>query len=92
MQIEVTGRKIDLTESIKSHAHAAFGKIGEHYSGISAALTFEKDNHLFRAHTEYRCERGDLYVANAEDADLYHAIDLACDKLRRQLGSKKTTH
>lgn len=92
MQIEVTGRKIDLTDSIKQHTNAAFGKLNDHYSGISATLTFEKDNHIFRAHTEYRCDRGELYVADAEDNDLYHAIDLACDKLRRQMSSRKSTH
>lgn len=92
MQIEVTGRKIDLTESIKEHAKTALNKINQHYSGISASLVFEKNRHLFHVHVEYREEHGQLFNAVAEDSDLYVAIDLACDKLRSQLNSNKAVH
>lgn len=92
MQIEVTGRKIELTDSIKQHAHSAFHKLNDHYSANLATLVFEKDRHLFRAHTEYRDDHGHVYNATAENSDLYHAIDLACEKLRSQLNSNKVLH
>lgn len=92
MQIEVTGRKIELTDSIREKASAAFHKINDHYSGMKASLLFEKEKINFRAHAEYTCEHGGLYIAEAHHEDLYHAIDLACDKLRNQLSSKRSTH
>lgn len=92
MQIEVTGRKIELTDSIREKATAAFNKLNDHYSGMKASLIFEKEKFRFRALTEYTCDKGGVHVAEAYHEDLYHAIDLACDKLRNQLSSKRTTH
>jgi ribosomal subunit interface protein len=92
MQIEVTGRKIELTPAIKERAHSAFDKLNEHFSAINARLIFEKDGREFRAHTEYRIDNGDFFSAESLHEDLYQAIDEACGKLRVQLQSNKRVH
>ncbi|MFK4132360.1 ribosome hibernation-promoting factor, HPF/YfiA family [Pseudomonas luteola] len=92
MQIEVTGRKIELTPSIVEKVNSSFEKLNEHYSGLSAKLIFEKEHRCFRALAEYTCEHGEQFVASAEHEDLYQAINKSCDKLRGQLASNKRTH
>jgi ribosomal subunit interface protein len=92
MQIEVTGRKIELTPAIDERARSAFNKLNDHFPAINARLTFEKDGRIFRAHTEYRTDNGDFFSAESMLEDLYQAIDDSCGKLRVQLQSKKRVH
>ena len=89
MNIQITGRHIEVTSAIKSYVDEKIGKVGLYFDNISSTkviLTVEKGNQVAEA---IIIVPGSEFVAKADDKDLYTAIDKLEDKLARQLTKHK---
>jgi ribosome hibernation promoting factor len=89
MQIDVTGRHVDITDSLKSYVENKFQRLERHFEHINnthVILSVEKDRQ--KAEATVHVNRGNLFADN-EQEDMYAAIDGLIDKLDRQLKKHK---
>lgn len=89
MNIQITGRHVEVTDAIKSYVNEKIGKVGQYFDNITSTkviLDVEKDHQVAEAIV---IVPGSEFVAKAEDKDLYAAIDMLEDKLARQLKKHK---
>ena len=89
MQIDVTGRHVDVTDSLKAYVENKFQKLERHFEHINnthVILSVEKERQ--KAEATVHVNRGNLFADN-EQADMYAAIDGLIDKLDRQLKKHK---
>jgi ribosome hibernation promoting factor len=89
MQIDVTGRHVDITDSLKAYVESKFQKLERHFEHINnthVILSVEKDRQ--KAEATVHVNRGNLF-ADDEQEDMYAAIDGLIDKLDRQLKKHK---
>jgi putative sigma-54 modulation protein len=95
MQITVTGHQMDVTEPLRNYAAEKIGRLQRHFDNMTTSnvvLHVEKNRHLAEATIH---AKGVTLHANAEDADMYAAIDSLADKLDRQVlkhKEKSTSH
>ena len=89
MNIQITGRHIEVTSAIKNYVDEKIGKVGVYFDNITSSkviLSVEKGNQVAEA---IIIVPGSEFVAKVEDKDLYAAIDKLEDKLARQLKRHK---
>jgi len=89
MQIQITGRHVEITEAIKSYVDEKVNKIEHHFDNITdvrVILSIEKENQIAEAIVNVP---GMDIIAKAEDKDLYSAIDMLQEKLVRQITKHK---
>lgn len=89
MQIDVTGRHVDITDSLRSYVENKFQKLERHFEHINnthVILSVEKERQ--KAEATVHVNRGNLF-ADDEQEDMYAAIDGLIDKLDRQLKKHK---
>ncbi len=89
MQINVTGRHVDITDSLKSYVENKFQRLERHFEHINnthVILSVEKERQ--KAEATVHVNRGNLFADN-EQGDMYAAIDGLIDKLDRQLKKHK---
>jgi len=90
MQINITARHLKLTDAIDSYVKQKISKVGKFFDGDSvwahAILSVEKNRQIteivFHAY-------GKAFRAKEESDDLYASVDLAVDKLTKQLKKQK---
>lgn len=89
MQISVTGQNIDLTDSLHNYVKEKMEKIERHFDNVThihVVLSVEKTRQM--AEATINTSGADLH-ANAENEDMYAAIDALIDKLDRQVKKHK---
>ena len=89
MQLDVTGRHVDVSESLKAYVETKFQRLERHFEHINnthVILSVEKDRQ--KAEATVHVNRGNLF-ADEEKEDMYAAIDGLIDKLDRQLKKHK---
>lgn len=89
MNIQITGRHVDVTASIKKHVEEKIGKVEHFFDHITTTkiiLSVEKDNQVAEGIVTVP---GHEYVAKAEDKDLYTAIDMLESKMSAQIRKHK---
>lgn len=92
MRVNVVGKNMDVTDAIRTYAEQKVAKLPKHYDGvqqITVRLEQNAHNKGFHAEIVADVEKHDDFVGNATEPDLYHAVDLAVDKVSRQLTSFK---
>lgn len=85
MQINLSGHHVELTDALRDYVTGKFERIERHYERINSVqviLNVEKLKHI--AEAKLNVSGGELF-ANAEDTNMYAAIDVLVDKLDRQL-------
>lgn len=87
MDINVTGRKMNVGEALTTHVTDRLQAITEKYftRSIDASATFHKEGHLTRADISLHANQGINMQARAETDDPYAAFELAADKIEKQL-------
>ncbi len=87
MQVTVTGKQMDVGESLRSHAEAATAAIADKYFGkaIEAHVVFCRERHLFLSDILVHAGRGLSVQCHGEAADAYAAFDDAAERLEKQL-------
>jgi putative sigma-54 modulation protein len=85
MQLNISGHHVDITDSLRAYAEEKVQKLQRHYDHITNAhvvLTVEKLRQ--RAEATLHVSGAELF-ADADNEDMYAAIDALIDKLNRQL-------
>ena len=89
MDITITGHHLEVTQSLKDYVQEKMQKLERHFdqvTSIDVILSVEKQRHKAEATIPVN---GNKIFANAEDQDMYAAIDALLDKLDRQIIKRK---
>jgi putative sigma-54 modulation protein len=89
MQINVTGRHLDVTDPIRQYVHDKLERIERHVDNqvdVHVILSIEKLRQKAEATLHVN---GSKLHAEAEDEDMYAAVDALADKLDRQIRKYK---
>ncbi|MBE7049529.1 MAG: ribosome-associated translation inhibitor RaiA [Ruminococcaceae bacterium] len=90
MKITTTGRKINVTDGLRSYVEKKISKLGRFFSddaNVQVTLSVQKDDHIVEV-TIYH--EGMIFRAEIRDTDMYAAIDKVVDVLERQIRKQKT--
>jgi putative sigma-54 modulation protein len=85
MQINLTGRHLDITDAIRGYVNEKFERLARHFdhmTHIHVILSVEKLSQ--KAEASFHISGHDVF-ADAEHEDMYAAIDSLIDKLDRQV-------
>jgi putative sigma-54 modulation protein len=85
MQITITGHHLDITDSLRDYVNSKLSRLERHFdqvTNIDVILSVEKLRQTAEATVPVN---GSKLFANAEDQDMYAAIDALVDKLDRQI-------
>ena len=89
MQLNITGRHIEVTEALNDYIHEKLKRISRHFDqvlNINVILEVQKLEHKAEASLHVS---GNHIFADATSSDMYAAIDALTDKLDRQLVKHK---
>ncbi len=89
MNLTITGHHLDVTPAIREYVLSKLTRVKRHSDNlidISVIMTVEKLKHSVEANVHLSGK--DIFV-QAEDADMYAAIDSLADKLDRQIVKHK---
>ena len=89
MQIDITGHHVDITPALRDYTTEKMARLERHFDKVSkihVILSVEKLLH--RAEATVSANGASLF-ANAEEPDMYAAIDSLIDKLDRQANKLK---
>lgn len=90
MNIKITGRTEDVTKAMKKKASAKVAKLMKFYGRITwVDVKMDVEQERNRVEVSAGLSRGATVVGKAESTDMYAAIDLATDKIARQLRRHK---
>jgi ribosome hibernation promoting factor len=87
MQVLVTGKQIDIGDSLRGHAEATTTAIVARYfdRAIEAHVVFCRERHLIVADISMHAGRGLVVQCHGEASDAYVAFDDAAERLDKQL-------
>ena len=89
MRISITGQHVEVTEPLRAYIEKKMDRIVRHSDqllDVHYVLSVEKLRH--KAEATLKIRGGDLH-ADAEDLDMYAAIDALADKLDRLVKKRK---
>ncbi|HET6655474.1 MAG TPA: ribosome-associated translation inhibitor RaiA [Gammaproteobacteria bacterium] len=95
MEMNLTGRHVDISPSLRGYVDDKLGRIERHFdyaTDVHVILSVEKLQHKAEARLNVP---GNEMFADATEQDMYAAIDQLVDKLDRQVRTfkeKKTNH
>ncbi len=85
MNLNLTGRHLDITPAIRQHVTDKIAKIKSHFDGVmDVAVILSVDKLRQKAEGSVHLSGKDVFV-EAEDDNLYVAIDGMIEKLERQI-------
>ncbi|MCC5852114.1 MAG: ribosome hibernation promoting factor [Alkalimonas sp.] len=85
MQINLTGRHVEITEALKDYVDNKFAKLErhfEHINNVHVVLNVEKLQQI--AEAKLNLNGGEVFAVS-ESENMYAAIDQLIDKLDRQV-------
>ncbi len=85
MQINISGHHVEVTQALKDYVQSKVDKLERHFeyiTNVQVTLTVEKL--IQKAEATVHASGAELH-ANADDENMYAAIDGMTDKLDRQL-------
>lgn len=84
MQMNISGKNIEVTEALKTHVHQQFEKISRHLHNMTNVhVILSIDAHEQVAEATINVKNDQLF-AKASETDMYAAIDSLSKKLDRQ--------
>jgi len=88
----ISGKHIDITEGIRSHAEEKTSKLPKYYNSITQVEVVIDGNQSGSTSVEIiaRGEHSKVFIVTETGEDAYRCIDLAVHKLERQLRRKKS--
>jgi putative sigma-54 modulation protein len=85
MNLDITGHHIEVTDALRDYVNSKLDRLERHFDNVTnthVVLTVEKN--IQKAEATLHVSGGNLF-ANAEDENMYAAIDALADKLDRQV-------
>lgn len=91
MQLSVSGKHLDIGDSLRGRAATAVAASAERYFGraIEGKIVFQRGRHAYRADISLHVARGLLVQSHAEASDPYAALDAATERLDKRLRRTK---
>ena len=91
MNTIVTGRHIEITDPIRQHVADKTAKLPRYYDRLSKleVIADKSDTRTYQIELIAHVDGAEHFVAQATDTDLYHCIELAVQKMERQLTDHK---
>ena len=92
MRFTITGKHVDITESMRKHAEQKTSKLPRYYDSINDVEVVIDGSQGGSTSVEIiaRGEHSNVFIVTEKGEDAYRCIDLAVHKLERQLRRKKT--
>lgn len=85
MQLNITGHHIEVTPALRAFVTEKMQRISKHFDHvISMDVILKVENHHKKAEGKINAAGKSLF-AQANDADMYAAIDILADKLDKQV-------
>lgn len=89
MQINISGRHMEITPAIRDYCNSKLGKLSNYHDRIvKTDIVLSVEKLIRKAEARVFLGGPDLY-ADSESDDMYAAIDALSDKLSRQLSKHK---
>jgi len=90
--ITISGKHIEITDSIKKHAEEKVSKLPKYYNSINQVEVIIDGGKGSSTSVEIiaRAERSKVFVGTETGEDAYKCIDMAVHKLERQLRRTKS--
>ena len=87
MQIQISGKHIDVGDAMRTHVEDKLEDAVSKYSGraVEAHVTFSRDAHEFKCDASVHLSSGLKTQASARATEIYAAFDSAADKMEKQL-------
>jgi len=91
MLFTITGKHVEITDAIRSHAEEKTAKLPKYYNSINQVEVIIDGGDSSDAIVEIiaRAEHNNVFIAKESGKDTYACIDLAVHKIERQLRRKK---
>ena len=91
MKFTITGKKLEISEELRSYAEKKVGKIERLFrSGDSEAfITFSRERGRYTAEVTLK-NNGMFYRVSETTGDMFASIDSACASIERQIRKNKT--
>jgi len=89
LQVTVSGHHVDVTAAMKEYAHEKADKLARYFGAKEVAVTLKVEGGRKIAELIVYAPRRHTLIAEAEQPDMYAAIDLVTDKMERQLTKLK---
>ena len=91
MLFTITGKHIDITDGIRSHAEEKASKLSHYFNSITKVEVIVDGNSggLLGVEVIASGEHNMLFVAKESGEDMYACLDIAVHKLERQLNKAK---
>ncbi|HJK98235.1 MAG TPA: ribosome-associated translation inhibitor RaiA [Polyangiaceae bacterium LLY-WYZ-14_1] len=91
MRIAYTFRNVESSEGLKNYAEEKIGKLQKYLrTPLEAEVVFSMERHLHQVDVSVNAD-GHRYASTDESENMYASIDLAIDKLDRQVRDAKAT-
>ena len=92
MLFTISGKHIDITEAIRTHAEEKTSRLPRYYDSINQVEVIIDGNQGGKISVEIiaRGEHNKFFVVTEAGEDAYQCIDIAIHKLERQLRRKKS--
>lgn len=85
MQLSITGRHVEVTDSLRNYVTEKFQKLDRHFDQvIDIHVILEVDKLVQKAEATVQVSGGKLFAEESQE-DMYAAIDGLIDKLDRQV-------
>lgn len=87
MRYQITGKQIDIGESLQEHVRSELSDMVGKYAGrpTDAIVTFSKSAHEFVCETEVHLSTGLTAQAKAHATEIYSSFDGSLEKMDKQL-------
>ena len=89
MQIELSGQHVEITDALRDYVNEKFERLQRHFdhmTNVHTVLSVEKTRQMAEATIHMS---GNNIFANAENENMYAAIDALVDKLDSQIRKHK---
>jgi len=88
----ISGKHIEITEAIRSHAEEKTAKLPKYYNSINRVEVIIDSSQSGDTSVEViaKAEHGKIFVGTETGQDAYRCIDMAVHKLERQLRRQKS--
>jgi putative sigma-54 modulation protein len=91
LELTITSRRADLTNSMKEYAEEKVSKLDRYYDRIISTdvIIDQESAEQHRVEIVVRADHKQTFVAHVDASTFYEAMDLVIDKIGRQLSTHK---
>lgn len=86
MQVAVTARHLDITDSMKNYAEEKTGKLARYYDRIDQIeVLLDRESLQYRVEVVVHTDHAQTFVGHVDAGNFHEAVDLVSDKMERQI-------